>query len=132
MSMQRGSTPTPVIPGTWTGATTWTPTSSAAPFPVYTAAAPVAVTAGSVTCSNVATGASAIVAAASTTRRKLLLHNSGSVTVYLNNGAAADNTKFPLPAGSGIEFTSEEGTAQLEWRAYSASAGVLGIIVVEG
>lgn len=125
----RGSTPTPVLPGTFNG-NDFIAASSSAPIPV--SPVPYSATASSVACSNVATGASAIVAAASTTRRSLTLYNAGTVAIYLNNGAAADNTKFPLPAGVGVVFSSEDGLAQLQWRAYSVSAGVLGIIAVEG
>lgn len=126
---QRGSNPQAVILETW-GSDGQTPTlvSGSAPLPVSMSTS--AVTATSVTCSNVATGASAIVAAAAATRKKLLLDNSGTVTIYLNNGAAADANKFPLAPGKGIELTAEEGTAQLEWRAYSSGAGVLGIVAV--
>lgn len=128
MSQQRGSTPTPVIPGAWTGANAWTPFGGSNPMPVTTSQS--VTTATSVTCSNVATGASAVAAAAAATRKKLVFNNAGSVTIYLNNAAAADANKFPLLAGQAIEFTAEEGTAQLEWRAYSATAGVLGILAV--
>ena len=125
----RGSTPTPIVPMVWdsTGNTA-SSVSGTNPLPVTTAQS--VTTATSVTCSNVATGASAVVAAAAATRKKLTFNNAGTVTIYLNNAAAADNTKFPLLAGQSIEMTAEEGTAQLEWRAYSASAGVLGIIAV--
>ena len=126
---QRGSNPQAVILETW-GSDGMTPTqvSGSAPLPVSMSTS--AVTATSVTCSNVATGASAPVAAAAATRKKLLFNNAGSVTIYLNNAAAADANKFPLLAGQAVEFTAEEGTAQLEWRAYSSGAGVLGIIAV--
>lgn len=125
----RGSTPTPVVPVLWdaTGNTT-NGVSPSNPIPVTTTGA--AYTASSVVCSNVATGASAIVAAAASNRKKLVFNNAGTVTIYLNDAAVADANSFPLLAGQAIEFTSEEGTAQLEWRAFSASAGVLGIVSV--
>ena len=113
-----------VVPHHWdsTG-NSLSPTGSSSPLPVSMSTS--AVTATSVTCSNVATWASAVVAAAAATRKKLLFNNAGSVTIYLKNAAAADNTAFPLLAGQAVEFTAEEGTAQLEWRAYSSGAGVL-------
>ena len=124
-----GNTPTSVILNQWDSAgNTPAPVSGSSPLPVSMSTS--AVTATSVTCSNVATGASAVAAVAAATRKKLLFNNAGSVTIYLKNAAAADNTAFPLLAGQAVEFTAEEGTAQLEWRAYSASAGVLGIVAV--
>lgn len=126
-----GNTPTWVVPSHFdsTGNTV-VPASAADPLPVATSEG--TTTAGSVTCSNVATGASAIVAAASATRRLIFFSNTGSVNIDLNNGAAADGTHFLLLPGDKLKLSAADGLAQLEWRSYSASAGNLSSILVEG
>lgn len=127
----RGNTPTQVVPSYWdaTG-NSLVPTTMATPLPVTTSEALVT-PAGATVCSNVATGASAIVAAASATRKEVIFNNTGSVNINLNNGAAADANKFILLPGQPLTLSSSNGLAQREWRAYSAAPGNLSLILVE-
>lgn len=132
MADQRGSNPWPVIPYTWTGATTSAPVSGTNPLPVSVTsggATPI-VSGGAQTAVPVSTTSVPLVAA-SATRIRLWLHNDGPNTAYLNFLAVATVAAgIPFPMGADLFLDGDD--AKLAWNAICNTAESASIRVAIG
>jgi len=136
MSQQRGSTPTPVIPGTWgAGGNTFTPVSAVNQLPVSTSPAAgsvqnvavtnlTTVTTGQVTATTTS-GATQFVPALAGRKDLIMKNTSATIGVYVGpTGVTAANGHYIGP-GESLSFSGLDGAAALAYFVITASSTAL-------